>query len=276
MTESAKHSIQIRGISGETVVTLTMLSDQCCHHLHDKISSVLYICTCKILLIAGTEKMRKNINLERYLRKLAPDNIVTMIVKTIDVADTSIDQLFRARVCFKCMKEAGASAEAILEYVVRNKLALNAVELRRAGFSLSELVQARRKLPSSTRHPLVTEQSLFDSQMKEAGYSAENFRTAGYQAHQLTYPYCWRDDEFILDETRWVKTRAFFSAAELRRAGYDDTDLRRARYRRQHREVLRRNLHKQLTRIIATSSGALPRQQRPCREICFQPATNER
>ncbi len=109
--------------------------------------------------------------------------------------------------------------------MVGNKLALNAVELRRAGFSLSELVQARHKLPSSTWHPLVTEQSLFDTQMEEAGYSAEDFRTAGYASHQLTYPYYWRHDECILDETRWVKTRAFISAAELKRASYDDTEF---------------------------------------------------
>ena len=160
-----------------------------------------------------------------------------MIVQTIDVTDTSIDQLFSARVCFKCMKEAGASAEDILEYVVGNRLAIDAVELRRAGFSLSELVQARHKLPTLKRHPLATHQSLFDSQLREAGYSAEDFRTAGYHAHQLSYAYFWRDDDITLGETRWVKTVAFFSAAELRRAGYDLTDLRRAHFRKEHREA---------------------------------------
>ena len=112
-----------------------------------------------------------------------------MIVQTIDVTDKSIDQLFSARVCFKCMKEAGASAEDILEYVVGNKLAIDAVELRRAGFGLSELVQARNKFPTLTGHPLVTTKSLFDSQLKEAGYSAGDSRTAGYHAHELSYLY---------------------------------------------------------------------------------------
>ena len=98
--------------------------------------------------------MRNNVELKRYLGKLAPDNIVTMIVQTIDVTDKSIYQLFSAKVCFKCMKEAGASAEDILEYVFGNKLAIDAVELRRAGFGLSELVQAHNRFPTLKGHPL--------------------------------------------------------------------------------------------------------------------------
>ena len=69
-----------------------------------------------------------------------------LILQTIDVTATSIAQLFQARVCFKCMKEAGASAEDILKHLVDNRLDIDARALRNAGFSLSELVQARDNL----------------------------------------------------------------------------------------------------------------------------------
>ena len=69
-----------------------------------------------------------------------------LILQTIDVTATSIAQLFQARVCFKSMKEAGAGAEDILKHLVDNRLDIDARALRNAGFSLSELVQARDNL----------------------------------------------------------------------------------------------------------------------------------
>ena len=44
------------------------------------------------------------------------------------------------------MKEAGAGAEDILKHLVDNRLDIDARALRNAGFSLSELVQARDNL----------------------------------------------------------------------------------------------------------------------------------
>ena len=212
-------------ITGETVATLEMQSEEECHILKRKISSVLSTCTCKIVMQAGVETMRNGLKLKRYIGKIAPDNIVTLILQTIDVTATSIAQLFQARVCFKCMKEAGASAEDIFKYVVDNKLDIDAVELRRAGFNLSELVQARHKFNMLVVHPPVTTKSLFDSQLKLAGYSAEDFRTAGYHAHQLSYDYFWAGRGLTVGEAEWEQTCAFFSDSELREAGYDDTDL---------------------------------------------------
>ncbi len=92
------------------------------------------------------------------------------------------------------MKEAGASAEDILKHLVNNRLDIDARALWNAGFSLSELVQAREKTCTffiST--PPVTTKTLFDSQLKQAGYSAEGFRNAGYSA-----------DRLILDADDWA------------------------------------------------------------------------
>ena len=64
-------------ITGETVATLEMQSEQECHILKRKISSVLSTCTCKIVMQAGAETMRNGLRLKRYIVRIAPDNIDT-------------------------------------------------------------------------------------------------------------------------------------------------------------------------------------------------------
>ena len=126
------------------------------------------------------------------------------------------------------MKEAGASAEDILQYLCDNNLDIDACAFRNAGFSLSELVQARRNnkhLRGAPPPPKTT--TLFDSQLQQAGYSADDFRNAGYRADQLIHNAdCWEDSEMTLDESAWKETFAFFSPEQLKTAGYDVTDLR--------------------------------------------------
>ena len=87
-------------ITGETVATLEMQSEEECHILKRKISSVLSTCTCKIVMQAGADTMKNGLKLKRYIGRIAPNNIVTLILQTIDVTATSIAQLFQARVCF--------------------------------------------------------------------------------------------------------------------------------------------------------------------------------
>ncbi len=87
--------------------------------------------------------MRNGLEVKRYSGRIAPDNVVNLTLQTTDVSATTIAQLFQDQMCFTCMKEAGASAEDILQHVVRNQRAIDAIKLRSAGFTLSELVQAR-------------------------------------------------------------------------------------------------------------------------------------
>ena len=107
---------------------------------------------------------------------------------------------------------------------------IDAVELRRAGFTLSQLVQARNKFGILTARPPVSQKTLFDSQLKHAGYSAEDFRSAGYHAYELSYEYFWAESDLTPGEAEWEGTVAFFSASELTAAGYDAFDLQRARF----------------------------------------------
>ena len=109
------------------------------------------------------------------------------------------------------MKEAGAGAEDILKHLVDNRLDIDARALWNAGFSLSELVQAREEnLYQCHFHPPVTTKTLFDSQLKQAGYSAEDFRNAGYLADQLIYDAdYWADPELTPGDLEWEETHAF-------------------------------------------------------------------
>ena len=54
-----------------------------------------------------------------------------------------------------------------------------------------------------------------------AGYSAEDFRNAGYLAERLIYDAdYWANPEMTPGELQWEETYAFFSAEELKTAGY--------------------------------------------------------
>ena len=221
-TDSGEMIIQVRGLSGTIVASLKMHTHDRCRVLKHRISSAVGICACKLQLSAGVDSMRDDLNLHRYRTRLGRDNVVNLILQTIDVTATSIAQLFQARVCFKCMKEAGASAEDILKHLVHNRLDIDARALRNAGFSLRELVQPREKnLYLFHFHPPVTTKTLFDSQLKQAGYSAEDFRNAGYLADQLIYDAdYWADPERTPGDLEWEETHAFFSAEELKTAGW--------------------------------------------------------
>ena len=70
---------------------------------------------------------------------------------------------------------------------------------------------------------------MFDVQLKEAGYAANDFKDAGYNAMQLSYEYFWRDlDDMVGMDSQWKETYAFFSATELRAANYSTEELLRA------------------------------------------------
>ncbi len=221
-TDSGEMTIQVRGLSGTIVASLKMHTHDRCRVLKHRISSAVGICACKLQLSAGLDLMRDDHNLHRYRKRLGPDNVVNLILQTIDAMSTSIAQLIQARVCFKCMKEAGASAEDILKHLVHNRLDIDARALRNAGFSLRELVQPREKnMYLFHFHPPVTTKTLFDSQLQQAGYSAEDFRNAGYLADQLIYDAdYWADPKRTPGELEWEETHAFFSAEELKTAGW--------------------------------------------------------
>ena len=67
-----------------------------------------------------------------------------------------------------------------------------------------------------------------------AGYSAEEFRKAGYDARELSYenfmyPLC-NEKDLTRQEKEWLLTCAFFTATQMREANYTAWELQCARF----------------------------------------------
>ena len=124
------------------------------------------------------------------------------------------------------MKEAGAQASDILGLPIR----VDVVALRAAGFSLADLLRARDHLAPLDAHPPVTNRTLFDSQLQAGGYSAGEFRNAGFPAVALSVNFFYRHSAKTLTEgdLEWGPCCAFFTAAELCSGGYTVQELKSA------------------------------------------------
>ena len=127
--------------------------------------------------------MRDGLYVKRFMKRIQPDCVVNLIMRTIDAATgTNAAKLRADGFCFKCLIEAGVQVDEIFAMPIE----LDAVELRRAGFSLRDLLGARNRNNRRVHHPPVTKYTLFDSQLQSAGFSAGEFRAAGYRAEQLS------------------------------------------------------------------------------------------
>ena len=133
------------------------------------------------------------------------------------------------------MKELGISAkELIILACYVSDVFVDAMKLRDAGYSLAELVNC---FPSdkhpARRHPPLTPRTLFDSQLQKAGYTAFDFRNAGYTAHELSKAFFWRGysrAKLTAGKAQWEECHAFFSASELINAGYSLEELEHAKF----------------------------------------------
>ena len=107
-------------------------------------------------------------------------------------------------------------------------MTIDAAALHRAGFALSEIINARANVPSLKHaHPPKTRKTLFDSQLKLAGYSASDFRRNGYTACRLSSTHFYnRDPDMTEGEREWDETMAFFTVEELTQAGFDAEEVR--------------------------------------------------
>lgn len=215
-------SVKVKRIDGTTICEIEARLDGFCLDMKQQISEYLGICKCKFRLVAGTFVVRDGLYVKRIMKFIAPDFVVQVIKQP--VVFTSAADLHAAGVCFKCMREVGVQANEILALPIP----VDAAALRRAGFRLEALMRARDLL-GLARYPPVTSRSLFDSQLKAAGFSAVDFAMAGYRAEDMSEKYfrLVRDD-MEAGEVEWEECCAFFTASELRSAGFDASALRRA------------------------------------------------
>ena len=95
-------------------------------------------------------------------------------------------------------------------------------------------MRARARLPYLVFHPPATKRTLFDSQLQLAGYSAQEFRDAGFDARELSYDNfmypLYNEEELTPQEKEWLLTCAFFTATQMREANYTEWELQCARF----------------------------------------------
>ena len=198
------------------------LPEDHCWVLKQQISDRLGICKCKIALKAGSFVVRDGLCVRRLLPFLQQSGRRILSFVTQEVVLTTAAELHARGVCFKCMKEAGAQASDIIGLPIP----VDVVALRTAGFSLADLLRARSNI---SYHPPVTNRTLFDSQLKAGGFTAGEFRDAGYRAEDLSEKFFWRDGaELYVGDREWEPCCAFFTAEELRSGGYTVRELKRA------------------------------------------------
>ena len=215
---------------GSTVCEIEAMLDGPCLQLTQQISDYLGICKCKIRLCAGDHQVRDGLCVKRIMKFIEPASVPQLIVSVQPVSLTSAADLHASGVCFKCMREVGVQANAILEL----QGPVDAAALRRAGFSLEDLRFARDQPNQVFKiHPPVTNHPLFDSKLKAAGFSAGDFKRAGYSAEDLSENFFWRDPDIYPGDAEWAECMAFFTASELRSAGYTGFELLRACFRTQ-------------------------------------------
>ena len=195
--------------------------EESCGQVMVRIASLISTCSCKFQIFAGEDTLTKGLKAGRLIR---PGMVLDL--RYVDLQDErdrgkKAANFHAGGICIRCMKEVGVSAKEIIE----SKLPMDAAGFKEAGFSLKELVccfedrhshSLRRLLPGG-------ECTLFDSQLKDAGFSAVDFRDAGYHASELSLSFFYNNNEprdWGLEEIY-----AFFTADELKEAGYTFREL---------------------------------------------------
>ena len=136
------------------------------------IAELIERCVCKLKLMADNQVMRDGLKVKRMVKYIKSEYVLKLIECAIPT--TTAADLHERGICLRCMKEAGIGAK---EIITCDEIQATALQLRGAGFSLADLVHC---FPPDhhprRRHPPVTRLTLFDSQLKKVGYSAQDFR----------------------------------------------------------------------------------------------------
>ena len=236
---SRKRSLSDTGLAEETLrIEVQMLSGaRACvvdvnpnetklRDVKNCIANSVGACACRLQFVAGGDVVREGLLVRRWIEKIKPAYILHVIIRVPEASGLSAVVLHDQGYCFKCMREFGVEAKELLNV---KSFHVDALKLRYAGYSLSELRNAGPIFQQRRIHPPVTPHTLFDSQLKAAGYTAFDFRAAGYTAEELSEDFFWEDaEELTAGDIEWEQCCAFFSASALKDAGYCLEDLQRA------------------------------------------------
>ena len=210
------------------------------------ISETVGICDCKFFLVANGNTIHVGGFVDEIFDDMGTQNVVQLIRKVVPPLPFHGLAMEQAGYCLKCMREEGVTAEEYIEYRYDRGRDLDIETLRDAGFTLTELLEARRNL--SRRHgpwpplgcPNLGYESfagaMYNSELQEAGYSAIDWRNAGIPATTLSRYH----HKYIVEHTPGCRFpcnchprpefMTFFEATDLRAAGYTLKELRDAKF----------------------------------------------
>ena len=226
VVKDASTGLPVKDFDGNDVM-LFLDSEQRWIDVKKEIAALTFFCTCTVSLIVGKEFLMDGGKVSRQLDLCKSDNVLQVVRRGIPPGNAK--DFHENGFCVTCMRKAGIGAKEIIECW---SIQATAVLLRDAGFSLADIVNCfpEHRHPRRT-HPPLTALTLFDSQLKGAGYTARDFRSAGFDAQRLSEPWFWKDEgDITACELEWFACYAFFNVCELKEAGYSARELRDASF----------------------------------------------
>ena len=199
------------------------------------IAAQIDICECQLRFVSEFGEVRRGVSefsASLWFKDMQAGKLklhrIAISRSTVDLAQAykELEHYYTVdHVCLKCMREAGFRARDFIE----EKYLLSAGEFKTAGYTLSELIRCFPANDHPLRaHPHPTMFTLFDCQLKYAGYDAKDFKDAGYLASDLSVHacnYCEHPDGLGPDDLDWIDVGAYFTASELASAGYSAREL---------------------------------------------------
>lgn len=215
----------VRSILGEPV-EIEFVQENTVLEVLQNIGAEIGTCECKLCLVSEYGEVRSGLKMRRWFKHLQYGKL-TLHRKSFSFADKELICWYRDdRVCLKCLHEAGFLAKDFID----NGILLTAADFKGAGYTLEDLLHCFPAFGHPLRkHPPARKFTLFDCQLKAAGYKAKDFKNAGYSASHLSESasYCsgYSDVFDAGGDLEYVECAAFFTASELADAGYSLTDL---------------------------------------------------
>ena len=204
--------VDVNGVAGQVCVIEEMNLEWQGHDLKRIISCKSGQCICRIELFAGAAmefQIRLDTPVRRIMEWMRPedhahvlaqwsveDHQSSLFMKVKGIEDREIHDLLLDGICIKCMYACGVPLIDILvptalqQVPIRWHRHCDAKTLFAAGISLKALLEVRNQDSVAyflCGHPPCKEYTLFDSQLQAAGYTASDFRSAGFSATDLSY-----------------------------------------------------------------------------------------
>jgi hypothetical protein len=229
VSNDASEIVVLHADSGIPLTTVYVGWNEYCDRLKQAVAGKLTLHMCKFDLVVGTattETMRNRLSLRRYSSRMVPPNSVRLVFRALDNA--SCADLFRQGICYKCMRDLSVQVKDIFQYLIdqRRSVCAEIVALREAGYTLREIISARSHFGQLDNQPPVSVHTLFNAQLQDAGFTAGEFRCAGFTAKSLFRDAIyWDDPELTAGEADWEETEVFFTLRELREARYSESDI---------------------------------------------------